>query len=79
MAISNLGVTIPQGIIFFFINSYALAVKTLPLDLQNTFTRVVKLVNYIQSSVTNTRAFQDLCNELRGTFDILLFHTEVRW
>lgn len=61
------------------IHRYALAVKTLPLDLLDTFTRVVKIVNYIRSSATNTRVFKDLCNELGGKFDVLLFHTEVCW
>ncbi|XP_060861224.1 protein FAM200A-like [Metopolophium dirhodum] len=61
------------------IHRYALAMKTLPPDLMDTFTRVVKIVNYIRSSATNTRIFKDLCNELGGKFDVLLFHTEVRW
>ncbi|XP_050058609.1 zinc finger BED domain-containing protein 5-like [Aphis gossypii] len=61
------------------IHRYVLAIKTLPPDLMDTFTRVVKIVNYIRSSATNTRIFKDLCNELGGKFDVLLFHTEVRW
>ncbi|XP_025420883.1 zinc finger BED domain-containing protein 5-like [Sipha flava] len=61
------------------IHRYALAMKTLPPDLMDTFTHVVKIVNYIRSSATNTRIFKDLCNEMGGKFDVLLFHTEVRW
>jgi len=60
------------------IHRYALEVKTLPPDLLDTFTQVVKIVNYIRSSATNTRVFKDLCNELGGNFDVLLFHTEVQ-
>ncbi|XP_022163230.1 zinc finger BED domain-containing protein 5-like [Myzus persicae] len=61
------------------IHRYALAMKTLPSDLMDTFTHVVKIFNYIRSSTTNTRIFKDLCNEMVGKFDVLLFHTEVRW
>lgn len=60
------------------IHRYALAMKTLPPDLMDTFTHVVKIVNYIRSSATNKRIFKDSCNELGGKFDVL-FHTEVRW
>jgi len=61
------------------IHRYALAMKTLRPDLMDTFIRVVKIVNYIRSNATNTRIFKVLCNELGGKFDVLLFHTEVRW
>jgi len=58
---------------------YALEMKTQPPDLMDIFTHIVKIVNYIRSNATNTRIFKDLCNELVGKFDILLFHSEVSW
>lgn len=61
------------------IHRYALAVKTLPPNLLDVLTQVVKIVNYIRSSATNTRVFKELCNEMGSKFDVLLFHTDVRW
>ncbi|XP_025202808.1 zinc finger BED domain-containing protein 5-like, partial [Melanaphis sacchari] len=61
------------------IHRYALAGRTLLPDLLDTFTQIVKIVNYIRNSATNTRVFKDLCNELGGKFDVLLLHTEVSW
>lgn len=61
------------------IHRYALAVKTLPPNLLEVLTQIVKIVNHIRGSATNTRVFKELCKEVGSQFDVLLFHTEVRW
>ncbi|XP_026482732.1 uncharacterized protein LOC113390957 [Ctenocephalides felis] len=43
---------------------YALAVKTLPPDLLNTLSDIVKIVNHIRGSATNSRLFKVLCDEM---------------
>ncbi|XP_026464795.1 zinc finger BED domain-containing protein 5-like [Ctenocephalides felis] len=58
---------------------YALAVKTLPPDLLNTLSDIVKIVNHIRGSATNSRLFKVLCDEVGATFNALLYHTEIRW
>ncbi|XP_026475926.1 zinc finger BED domain-containing protein 5-like [Ctenocephalides felis] len=46
---------------------YALAVKTLPPDLLNTLSDIVKIVNHIRGSATNSRLFKVLCDEVGAT------------
>ncbi|XP_026482736.1 zinc finger BED domain-containing protein 5-like [Ctenocephalides felis] len=53
---------------------YALAVKTLPPDLLNTLSDIVKIVNHIRGSATNSRLFKVLCDEVGATFNALLYN-----
>lgn len=61
------------------IHRHALSVKTLPPGLREVLSDVVKLVNHIRGSATNSRIFKALCEEMGAGFTCLLFHTEVRW
>ncbi|XP_076314931.1 protein FAM200C-like [Tachypleus tridentatus] len=61
------------------IRRYALAMKTLPLGLQEVLTDVVKVVNDIRGSATTSRVFKVFCEEMDADFCVLHFHTEVRW
>uniref|UniRef100_UPI00358E7286 protein FAM200C-like n=1 Tax=Myxine glutinosa TaxID=7769 RepID=UPI00358E7286 len=58
---------------------HALPMKTLPPGLQEVLSDVVKIVNHIQGSATNSRIFKAMCEEMGADFTVLIFHTEVRW
>ena len=62
-----------------FIHREALASKTLPDQLNTVFKVLVKLVNYVKSSALNTRLFRKICQDMESDFEVLLFHTPVRW
>ena len=40
---------------------------------------MVKIVNHIRGSATNSRIFKAMCEEMDADFTVLIFHTEVRW
>ena len=61
------------------IHKYALACKTLPLELKSVLDSVVKAVNFIRGRVVNCRLFKAFCYDLGKKHQYLLFHTEVRW
>ena len=58
-----------------FIHRYALAVKTLPENLKKSLETVVKIINYLKSSATNSRIFQQLCENLGCAHTVLLLTT----
>ena len=62
-----------------FIYREALASKALPNQLNTTFKTLVKVVNYVKSSALNTRLLQKICHNMDSAFEVLLFHTAVRW
>ena len=61
------------------IHKYALACKTLPLELKSVLDCVVKAVNFICGKAVNSRLFKAFCDDLGKKHQYLLFHTEVRW
>ena len=62
-----------------FIHREALASKTLPDQLNTVFKVLVKIVNYVKSSALNARLFWKICQDMESDFEVLLFHTPVRW
>ena len=60
------------------IHKYALACKTLLLELKNVLDSVVKTVNFIRGRAVNSRLFKAFCDDLVKKHQYLLFHTEVR-
>jgi hypothetical protein len=62
----------------YIIHRHALAVKKIPLNLQNVLGEVVKIVNLLKSRPMNSRIFTALCEETGSQFTMMLLHTEVR-
>ena len=65
--------------VHYFIHREALASKTLPDQLNTVFKVLVKIVNYVKSTALNTRLFRKICQDMESDFEVLLFHTPVRW
>ena len=61
------------------IHKYAIACKTLPLELKSVLDFVVKDVNFIHGRATNSQLFKTFCDDLGKEHWYLLFHAEVRW
>ena len=62
-----------------FIHREALASKTLPDQLNIVFKVFVKIVNYVKLSALKTRPFWKVYQDMESDFEVLLFHTPVRW
>ncbi|XP_055499359.1 protein FAM200C-like [Leucoraja erinacea] len=60
------------------IHRHALAMKNLPPGLREVLSDVVKIVNHIRGSATNSRIFKAKCEEMDADFTVLIFHSEVR-
>ena len=65
--------------VYCFIHREALASKALPDQLNTIFKVLVKIVNYVQSLALNTRLFRKICQDMESNFEVLPFHTPVRW
>ena len=61
------------------LHRHALATKTLPPKLAEVLKTVVECVNYVRNSALNHRIFKELCNEMGSEFEVLLYHSNVRW
>ncbi|CDQ91221.1 unnamed protein product [Oncorhynchus mykiss] len=59
--------------------SHALATKTLPPKLAEVLQIVVECVNYVRTSALRHRIFSELCKEMDSEFEVLLYHSNVRW
>ncbi|KAF2360197.1 protein of unknown function DUF4371 [Trinorchestia longiramus] len=56
---------------------HALATKTLPPKLTDVLKIVVESVNYMRTSAL--RLFSELCKEMGSEFEVLLYHSNIRW
>ena len=61
------------------IHRQALACKTMPPQLLEMMSTIIKIVNFIKSSALNTRLFRELCENMTASHQTLLFYTQVRW
>ena len=61
------------------LHRHALATKKLPPKLVELLKIVVECVNYVRNSALKHRIFKELCNEMGSEFEVLLYHSNVRW
>ncbi|KAF2345778.1 Ribonuclease H-like domain [Trinorchestia longiramus] len=61
------------------IHRYSLGSKSLPGNLKLVFEDVLKIVNFIKSRDVNSRIFKELYKEMGEKYEVLLYHTDVRW
>ncbi|XP_073525434.1 protein FAM200C-like [Phyllobates terribilis] len=61
------------------LHRHALATKTLPPKMAEVFKTVVECVNYVRNSALRHRIFSELCKEIGSEFEVLLYHSNVRW
>ena len=59
------------------IHKYALARKTLLLELKSVLDSVVRAVKFIRGRAVNSRLFKAFCDDLGKEHQYLLFHTKV--
>ena len=59
------------------IHRYALACKTLSLELKSVLDAIVRAVNFIRGRAVNFQLFKAFCDDLRKKHQFLLFHTKV--
>ena len=61
------------------IHRQALASKTMPPQLLEMISTIIKIVNFIKSSALNTLLFREPCEDMTASHQTLLFYTQVRW
>ncbi|GAA6099628.1 protein ZBED8 [Tachysurus ichikawai] len=61
------------------LHRHALATKTLPPTLAEVLKIVVECVNYVRNNALRHRIFSELCKEIGSEFEVLLYHSNVRW
>lgn len=57
----------------------ALVSKNMSEELNNIFTKVTKVINYIKNSPLKVRLFANLCKDMEANYTSLLYYCEVRW
>ena len=62
-----------------FLHRHALAAKTLPPNLKDVLSICMRVVNFIRGRPLHHRLFKLFCEEMGSEYQVLLFHTEVRW
>ncbi|XP_045120467.1 protein ZBED8-like [Portunus trituberculatus] len=63
----------------YVLHRHALATKTLPPKLAEVLKIVVECVNYVRNNALKHRIFKELCNEMGSEFEVLLYHSNIRW
>ena len=61
------------------IHKAVLVSKTIPKKLHAHMSVVIKVVNYVKSSVLNARLLSKLCKDMDADHTALLYQTQVRW
>ncbi|XP_075696915.1 protein FAM200C-like [Rhinoderma darwinii] len=61
------------------LHRHELSTKTLPPKLAEVLKIVVECVNYVRNSALRHRIFSELCKEMGSEFEVLLYHSNVRW
>ena len=61
------------------IHHYALACKTLPISLKKVLNLVIKLINFVKGSTSNSHLFKELCRDMNTNLESLLFYCAVQW
>ena len=61
------------------LHKHALVSKMLPSSLADVLKIVVETVNFVKVRALNHWIFMQLCEEMDSKFNVLLYHTEVRW
>ncbi|XP_042228588.1 protein ZBED8-like [Homarus americanus] len=70
----------PQVIVTHcFLHRHVLASKTLPAILKEVLSTDMKVVNFIRARAVNHRVFKRFSEEMGAEYEVLLYHTEVRW
>jgi len=59
------------------INRYSLGCKTLPASLEAVLDDVVRFINFIKTKDLNSHVFKELCKEMRESYKVLLYLTEI--
>jgi hypothetical protein len=57
----------------------ALVSKNMSEELNNIFTKITKIINYIKNSPLRSRLFAKLCVDMEANYTSLLYYCEVRW
>ncbi|XP_028659137.2 protein ZBED8-like [Erpetoichthys calabaricus] len=61
------------------LHRHSLATKTLPPEMTEVLKIVVECVNYVRNCAIRHRIFSELCKEMGFEFEVLLYHSNVRW
>jgi hypothetical protein len=62
-----------------FLHRHALATKTFPTILKEILSAAMKITNFIRSRTLNQLIVKTFSQEMGEKYEVLLFHTEVRW
>jgi hypothetical protein len=61
------------------LHRHILATKTLPTTLKEVLSTAIKAIAFIRSRPLNRCILKTFCQEMRAEYEVLFYHTEVRW